>query len=414
MAELLRIQEPSRPRAATLSWRALSSAFLEMAFRPLYLCGALWAALAIALWVFAPAWLSGELHGLAWHAHEMLWGFVATIAVGFLMTAGANWTGINPLRGRPLGLVCALWALARLAFLVPGKSAFVTAAAAEFAFFAIAGIAMLAAVHKSRNRRNYGVPWLLIALGAIDLLYLQAARGGDYPLLMQRFDAGLLCMAVLALLVARRVIPFFAMRAVPGLVIPMHTRSGHWQLGFSALAVLLTLFNAQPWTAPALGAAGAIALLQLLAWRPWRVRGKPLLWILYLGYALLGLGLLAAAAHDAGLALRAAWPVHIIAVGGFSVLIIGMITRTALGHLGRALQLDRSMLASYWLMLVACALRLAALLSTALAASLLQAAALCWIAALSLYLWRFAPLMIRPRPDAKSSLAAMPVKVAVR
>src|SRR5262249_41462338 len=179
----------------------------------------------------------------------------------------------------------------------------------------------------------------------------------------------------------------------------------------SALAVLLTLFDARPWTAPVLGLAGGIALLQLLSWRPWRVRNKPLLWILYLGYTLVGLGMLAGAADDAGLTLHAAW-VHIIAVGGFSVLTIGMITRTALGHLGRPLQTDRSMLTSFWLMLGAFVLRLAALLPTVHAATLLHAATLCWIAAMSLYLWRFAPLMIRRRLDATSGRAAMPIKAA--
>ena len=78
-----------------------------------------------------------------------------------------------------------------------------------------------------------------------------------------------------------------------------------------------------------------IALVQVLAWKPWAVRRVPLLWILYLGYAALGVGLLVAAAHASGWVLRAAWPVHVIGVSGFSVLIIGMVTRTALGHLGR-------------------------------------------------------------------------------
>ena len=66
-----------------------------MGFRPLYLAGCAWALISVLLWVHAPSLLRGELNGLAWHAHEMLWGFVATIAVGFLLTAGANWTGRN-------------------------------------------------------------------------------------------------------------------------------------------------------------------------------------------------------------------------------------------------------------------------------------------------------------------------------
>ena len=59
------------------------------------------------------------MNGLAWHAHEMLWGFVATIAVGFLLTAGANWTGRNSLRGNALAALCLVWLAARAGYLFP-------------------------------------------------------------------------------------------------------------------------------------------------------------------------------------------------------------------------------------------------------------------------------------------------------
>src|SRR5690606_15038326 len=110
--------------------------------------------------------------------------------------------------------------------------------------------------------------------------------------LMQRFHAGLLCMAVIALLVARRVIPFFAMRAVPGLEIPMLTRSGQWQLAAGLVAILCMLAGWRLSAAAALAVAGLISLVQILAWKPWAVRRVPLLWILYAGYSGLGAGLL--------------------------------------------------------------------------------------------------------------------------
>lgn len=395
MSTLLQIDEPlAAPRSAP-SLRA----FLELGFRPLYLAGTGWALLAVALWIFAPQWLTGPLAGVAWHAHEMMWGFVATIAVGFLMTAGANWTGVNPMPRGVLLAACALWLLARLGLLGHGMQLFWLGFGAEAAFFLLAAMAMARAVYGTRNRRNYAVPLLLLGLGLSDVLYLLAAPRSDYALLMQRFNAGLLCMAVIALLVARRVIPFFAMRAVAGLNIPLHEKSSWLQLSAGALAVLFVLLQ---WPLPqalALTVAGAVPLWQLLSWRPLAVRHKPLLWILYAGYAGLGLGLLLAAAQAAGAPLRAAVHVHVIAMAGFSLLIIGMVTRTALGHLGRPLATDRSMVTSYALMLAAVALRLGALHPSALSPVLLQGAALCWIGALALYLWRFFPWMIRPRPD---------------
>lgn len=384
---------PAQPARAAPSLRA----FLELAFRPLYLAGVAWALIAIGIWVYAPQILTGPLQGVAWHAHEMLWGFIATIAVAFLMTAGANWTGINPLQGRALGIACGLWLIARVGFLAGGDGVFWVAAAAELGFFVFAAAAMMRAVYRARNARNYAVPWLIVGLAAADALYLLAARGGDYVLLMQRLNAGLLVMALIALLISRRVIPFFAMRAVAGLKLPMQTRTGQVQLGVCVVAVICLLAGQRLPTAIALGIAGLLSLLQLVRWRPYAVRANPLLWILYIGYAGLGVGLVMAACAAAGAGLPPALPVHMIAMAGFSVLIIGMVTRTALGHLGRPLAADRSMLASYVLLLVAVALRLAAIAPSAFSQPALHLSAAAWIAALALYLWRFAPLLIRPR-----------------
>ena len=77
MTELLQIQEPGRVKLPAPQW----AAFLELGFRPLYLAGCFWAAVSVALWVFAPVMLRGQLAGVIWHAHEMLWGFIATIGV---------------------------------------------------------------------------------------------------------------------------------------------------------------------------------------------------------------------------------------------------------------------------------------------------------------------------------------------
>lgn len=387
--------------AAHPQWRA----FLSLGFRPLYFAGCAWAAVAIAIWIFAPGLLRQPLGGLAWHAHEMLWGFVATIAVGFLLTASANWTKTNPLHGWPLAVLMLLWLVARIGYLAGGQAAFLLAGAAETAFFVVAGVAVLRVVIMAGSRRNYGIPLLLFGLAITNVLYLRAAQQGDYVGLMRRFDLGLLCMAVIALLIARRVIPFFTMRMVQGLSIPMNTRSGQAQITLGVIAILTGMAGFYPVMAAALAATGLIGLYQIVTWRPLASRHRPILWILYLGYAMLSLGLVFAAIYlvnpAPGALARAATHVHIIGVGGFSILIIGMVTRTALGHLGRPLKLDASMRASYLTLIIATALRLAALPATGPTNLwLLRLAAVFWIATFALYLWRFAPMLIRPRPDA--------------
>jgi uncharacterized protein involved in response to NO len=248
----------------------------------------------------------------------------------------------------------------------------------------------------------------MLALGAANALFLWAIwQGQDYAALMQRFDTGLLCMALIALLVARRVIPFFATKAIAGLQLPMHVKTGQAQLAVGVLAVLCGLLG---WPLPMavfLAVAGMLAPWQVLAWQPWAVRKVPLLWVLYVGYAALGVGLLVAALQLlpvalTGLNLRSAWAVHVIGVAGFSVLIIGMITRTALGHLGRPLVADKLMVVCYALVMAAALFRLLALallgqVGQGVYSAVLYASACSWSLAFALYLWRFVPMLIRPR-----------------
>ncbi len=405
MSDLLQIQEPTGAKpAARPEW----AAFLEMGFRPLYIGGAFWAALSVLLWVHTPTWLLGHLGGAFWHAHEMLWGFIATIAVAFLLTAVGNWTGRNPIKGGPLAALSALWLAARLLYLWPGKAAFVAAALCETAFFLWAVLAIGRSIYGTKNRRNYGVPLALLGLGAANAAFLWAWwQGSDYAALMRVFDWGLFVMAMIALLVARRVLPFFAMRAVAGLQVPMLVRSGHVQMWATGLALLALLLGWVQVAAALLALTALVALGQWLLWRPWASRSIPLLWVLYVGYAVMALGLLLAAWQlwphgNEALQLRAAWPVHVIGVGGFAVLIIGMLTRTALGHLGRPLKADGLMVVCYGLVLLAALARLLALyllgeVALPVYEAVLYVSTCAWALAFALYLWRFVPWLIRPR-----------------
>src|SRR5690606_24598862 len=112
-AELHRPSEP-QPQASS-GW-----ALFALGFRPFYLCGAVFVALAVAVW-------DGPLSGilttpdgsvgvvLLWHAHEMVSGFAAVIVVGFLFTAGRTWTGVATPAGVALAALTGLWIEGRIA-----------------------------------------------------------------------------------------------------------------------------------------------------------------------------------------------------------------------------------------------------------------------------------------------------------
>jgi uncharacterized protein involved in response to NO len=89
-------------------------------------------------------------------------------------------------------------------------------------------------------------------------------------------------------------------------------------------------------------------------------------------------------------------------VGATAGLIIGMITRTARGHTGRALKVSKAEVLAYALVLGAAALRV--LLPIAMPQAYvgaLIAAAIAWALAFGIYAVIYAPWLAGPRADGK-------------
>ena len=59
------------------------------------------------------------LAGPVWHAHEMLFGFALAVIVGFLFTAGRNWTNQPTPSGPALAALACLWVAGRVLVLTP-------------------------------------------------------------------------------------------------------------------------------------------------------------------------------------------------------------------------------------------------------------------------------------------------------
>src|SRR5512145_2128075 len=95
-------------------------ALFELGFRPFYLLAAALAAVSVPLWLAQYFGLlpgAGYLSGMAWHVHEMVFGFAAAVIVGFLFTAARAWTGLPTPTGVPLAALVTLWLLGRVLLL---------------------------------------------------------------------------------------------------------------------------------------------------------------------------------------------------------------------------------------------------------------------------------------------------------
>ena len=85
------------------SSRSLEGAFLRFPLHPIG---------------FEQLQLPTHFDPLTSHMHEVLFGFVLAAVAGFLLTAIANWTDRQPVRGGSLALLASLWLVGRIACLI--------------------------------------------------------------------------------------------------------------------------------------------------------------------------------------------------------------------------------------------------------------------------------------------------------
>ena len=100
----------------------------------------------------------------------MLFGFVAAVIAGFLLTAIPNWTGRLPLRGRGLALLAAIWVLGRVAVGTSELIGPLTAALVDLAFPVMFFAAVLREILAGGNWRNLPIVGILAVFAASNLL----------------------------------------------------------------------------------------------------------------------------------------------------------------------------------------------------------------------------------------------------
>jgi uncharacterized protein involved in response to NO len=401
----LPISEPAGP--SSQSTQSLPGwPVLRLGFRPFYLGAALFGLLSVPLWValfLGQLELDMALSPLLWHAHEMLFGFAVAVILGFLLTAVKAWTGLATPRGAVLGALALLWLAARVA-----------AVTGPYALYAVLDLLLLPLVAavltelllRARNRRNLPLAGMLVLLALVNGLFHLSVIGTLAISPLTPLYAALALIVMIESVIAGRVIPAFTMSATPGLKLKVRAPLERATLALTALALLLwVLAPVGPAWSLATGLAFLVAAvahaLRLLQWRPAVTRHRPILWILHLSYAWIPLGLALLAAGQFGW-IAASAGVHALAIGATAGLIIGMMTRTARGHTGRALQVSRPEVAAYGLVMAAAAVRV--LLPLAVPQWLPQAlvfSAVAWALAFAIYLFIFTPWLLKTRVDGK-------------
>ncbi len=386
--------------------RLLEAPILRMGFRPLFWLGSVYSIVMMVYWVGGlEGWwtMSANLNLVNVHIHEMVFGFVAAIVGGFLLTASANWTRTRGLHGGPLLLVVSFWLLGRVGMLLVLLGFHPIWICLDFAFLPSVMVAIAPSLWKARKPSNlFPLLWLTV-MASGNILFLLDASWVWVGWGRRGLFLGLYAVVMLMVLIGGRVLPFFTKNFIQDPAIRK------WPLmdvlGLAATAAFVfTAFvfgETHPMTGSFAGTAGVIHLLRMRYWGTLRTWKTPILWVLHLAYLWVVAGFLL---HSAAVRGWLPWSmaVHAFTVGGMGCFILGMISRVSLGHTGRPLQAAPVIVAAYATLLVAAAVRvLTPLLPAGAFHVCIAAAGVGWVLAYGLFVAVYTPILWSARADGK-------------
>ena len=373
-------------------------------FRPFFLGGAIWAALAMILWIgeLSGAWGVAQSYGwVAWHAHAMLFGYVSAIMAGFLLTAIPNWTGRLPVRGGPLMALFLLWLAGRAALIFVDQIGLVPAVTIDASFLVVLALVILREIVAGKNWRNLKTVLLVSLLALANIgFHWEVLRAGAPDISIR---AAVAAIIGLIMLIGGRITPSFTRNWL--------VRQGAKRLPvpfgrFDKAALAVSGFALALWfVLPDAEATGIVMLLAMAfqAARLWRWAGvltwrEPLVLVLHIGYLFvpIGFGLV-------GVSIL--WPAiipatdasHAWMAGAVAIMTIAVMTRATLGHTGRSLTAGARTRLIYGAIALAVFCRLAAPFVPDAMMVLLSIAGVCWIIGFGVFALDYGQMLLRPR-----------------
>ena len=376
-------------------------ALLRQGFRPFFLFAGIWAPLGLVLtfarlqgWIAVPS----AFDPLAWHFHEMLYGYVAAAIAGFLLTAIPNWTGRMPLHGMPLLALASLWLAGRLAMASSGLIGAGLAGIVDVTFLAALVALVLREIISGGNWRNLPVA-VIVGLFALSNLLSHAEALDWLPDDGLGKRLGIAVVIALISLIGGRITPSFTRNWL----VKQEANSLPAQFGVvDRLALALTLTAVLVWViapdtsvgAILLAAAALASILRLVRWQGSATRCEPLLLVLHVGYLWIPVGLALLALSHWLIALPETAALHALTIGAMGTMTLAVMSRATLGHTGRALVAGPGLTAAFALISLAATSRVLAVVWDSAAQLLLMLTAASWIGAYLCFLAVCAPMVL--------------------
>jgi len=341
------------------------------------------------------------MDAFAWHAHEMLFGFVAAAVAGFLLTAIPNWTGRLPLQGRPLLALAGLWIVGRAAVAVSAWTGPWLAAFLDLAFLAALAGVIAREIAAGRNWRNLPiVTAVLLLLVCNGLSHAQTIGMVNQTGLAER--CAIAVMAALIALIGGRIVPSFTHNWLAKKnAAKLSARSGaidYLALGLTLLALVRWAVEPEGEVTGLLAGLAAVAnLVRLVRWRGWLTLSEPLVWVLHIGYLWIAIGLALIGVAATNDIVPPSGAIHALTAGAMGTMTLAVMSRATLGHSGAPLEAGTTLTLAYLLVTLAAISRVAAAIWSDAAIELLLVSGAAWIAAFVFYLAALGPLLIWAR-----------------
>lgn len=377
--------------------------FLGRGFRPFFFFGALYSVLSLALWgsfyagyLIPPVFL---LDPIAWHAHEMLYGYTMAIVAGFLLTAVANWTGGAPARQMHLAGLCLLWVLGRIVMNIDLGLPSPVIYMIEFLFIPALAISLAIPLMKSWNKRNFIFLTLLSILFACDLWFLISEN-------MAALYVALMMIMVMVSLIGGRIIPAFTVaglrrRDIQAFQTPQLKTDISALISLVAVTICLIFFKETFLLTICAAASSVIHVVRMRYYHSSKTLNDPMLWILHVGYLWLVLGLFLLALTGLGI-LKIPVVIHALTTGCIGSMTLGMMCRVSLGHTGRPLIASKMTTVAFVLMQIAALMRVfGPLLAPDMSSSMYIGSASLWATCFFLFILVYSPALWQPRPDGR-------------
>ena len=304
------------------------------AHRLFFPAAVLFALAAIPAWVLEYAGILPPARGggfVAWHGHEMVFGYALAVIAGYLLTR---------ISGNALVAVFALWLAGRIDYLLlplPPLAEAAIAVSFPLCLFVFAGTPFLRA---AKTWRNSIFAAILAGLVLAALAYQSGALGALAAGEARGVGLGINVVTLLMFTMGGRIIAAATSGALQDRGIRLHGVA-HPDLETAGVAAIAVLAATDFWgRAAAVAAAAALAaaltvVLRLYRWQVWKVAAHPEMLALHVGYAWLAIGL---AAQGAALAFGVPAPVdalHGVTVGALGSLSLAIMARVSLQRSAR-------------------------------------------------------------------------------